>query len=142
MKTVILNIKLLAQIQRHAEVEYPHECCGFILGKEDDNHLLAEEYLSAINRHEENRERRFLIDPLAWQRAEDYADDQGLQLISIVHSHPDHSDQPSEFDRIHAWPGISYMILSICQGVINSQSVWWLRDDRTRFDAIDLEVGR
>ena len=37
----------------------------------------------------------------------------GLSIISIVHSHPDHPDRPSEFDLNHAWPGFSYIIISV-----------------------------
>ena len=91
------------------------------------------EYLPAANTKEENRERRFLIDPMAYQKAEDEADDRNLSVISIVHSHPDHPDKPSDFDRDHAWPGFSYIIISVQSGKAVSYRSWQLNEDRKFF---------
>ena len=70
---------------------------------------------------------------MAYQDAEDLADEKGLSIISIVHSHPDHPDKPSEFDRNHAWPGFSYIIMSIKKGVSAGYRSWKLDQDRTKF---------
>ena len=91
------------------------------------------EYLPASNTKEENRERRFLIDPMAYQKAEDEAEERDLSVISIVHSHPDHPDKPSEFDREHAWPGFSYIIISVQNGKAVSFRSWQLSEDRKIF---------
>jgi len=140
MSTLILPEQLSRLIQKHAEREYPHECCGFLLGNLQDALVHATEYLPVSNQKQENRERRFLIDPQAYQEAEDKADHKGLTLISIVHSHPDHTDQPSDFDRDHAWPGISYLILAVHRGQVISQRSWQLRDDRSAFDLETLRI--
>lgn len=118
----------------HAEKEYPHECCGFILGKIEDGISVATEYIACGNKKEGNRERRFLIDPMDYQNTEDYADDKGLEIISIFHSHPDHPFEPSEFDRSHAWPGFSYIIISIMKGKNAGFRSWLLKEDRSSFD--------
>ncbi|NOZ04187.1 MAG: M67 family metallopeptidase, partial [FCB group bacterium] len=130
MDTIHLNRSVVDDFLRHAAREYPHECCGFIIGTEDAETKRGLEYLPATNTKDANRERRFLIDPLAYQEAEDIADERGLSIISIVHSHPDHPDEPSEFDRDHAWPGFSYIIVSVANGKTKNYRSWQLTPDR------------
>jgi len=140
MKTINITQKIVDSFLSHGEKEYPHECCGFILGKFKDNESFGIEYLPASNVKEENRERRFLIDPLAYQKAEDEADDQGMSIISIVHSHPDHPDKPSDFDRDHAWPGFSYIIISVQKGRIASYRSWQLNENRKKFIEENIKI--
>ena len=140
MKTINITQKIVDSFLSHGEKEYPHECCGFILGKFKDNESFGIEYLPASNVKEENRERRFLIDPLAYQKAEDEADDQGMSIISIVHSHPDHPDKPSDFDRDHAWPGFSYIIISVQKGRIASYRSWQLNENREKFIEENIKI--
>ena len=135
MAGIILTKQIIDEFQSHGEQEFPHECCGFILGNfTSDDQGEALEYIPASNTKEENRERRFLIDPMAYQKAEDKADEQGLSVISIVHSHPDHPDKPSEFDREHAWPGFSYIIIAVHAGRAVSFKSWQLSQDRSHFN--------
>ena len=143
MKTIYLNNKIIKQFTQHGEKEYPHECCGFILGNFEGETSIGLEYISAYNTKTENRERRFLIDPTAYQKSEDKADELGLSVISIVHSHPDHPDKPSEFDREHAWPGFSYIIISVQNGKSVSYRSWQLEQDRKKFveEKIKIQKG-
>jgi len=135
MAGIILTKTIIDEFETHGEQEFPHECCGFILGKfTSEGEGEALEYIPATNTKEENKERRFLIDPMAYQNAEDRADEQGLSVISIVHSHPDHPDKPSEFDREHAWPGFSYIIIAVHEGRAVSFKSWQLSQDRSHFN--------
>ena len=138
----IINITedIIKQFEKHGEKEYPHECCGFILGSFIDKESMGVDYIPAPNIKEENRERRFLIDPMAYQKAEDESDERGLSIISIVHSHPDHPDKPSEFDREHAWPGFSYIIISIQDGNAVSFRSWQLNADRKFFIEENIKI--
>ena len=40
----------------------------------------------------------------------------GELVLGFYHSHPDHPARPSEYDREHAWPFYSYVIVAIEQG--------------------------
>ena len=140
MSVINLTNEIIQQYMKHAESDYPHECCGFILGNFADQDSTGTEYLPAANTKEENRERRFLIDPMAYQKAEDEADKRGLSVISIVHSHPDHPDEPSEFDRDHAWPGFSYIIISVQNGESISYKSWQLHSDRKFFIEENINI--
>ena len=133
MTNININEKIAKAFTTHGEKDYPHECCGFILGHFKDGESHGVEYMSAANVKEGNRERRFLIDPQAYQKAEDEADERGLSVISIVHSHPDHPDKPSDFDRDHAWPGFSYIIISVKNGIATSYRSWQLNENRKKF---------
>ena len=140
MTVINLTDKIVKQFKKHAELDYPNECCGFIIGSYKDTQSIGVEYLPADNTKEENRERRFLIDPMAYQEAENEADKRSLSIISIVHSHPDHPDKPSEFDREHAWPGFSYIIISVQNGDAVSYRSWQLYADRKFFIEENIKI--
>jgi len=140
MSAINLTQKIIDQFSAHGEAEFPHECCGFILGNFKGDESFSLEYLPAANTKEENRERRFLIDPMAYQKAEDEADERDLSVISIVHSHPDHPDKPSDFDRDHAWPGFSYIIISVQSGKAVSYRSWQLNEDRKIFIEENIKI--
>ena len=133
MNEIVLKQDIIDSFLKHGEKDYPFECCGFILGNFVGDNSVAKEYIAVPNTKEENKERRFLIDPAEYQNAEDVADEKGLSIISIVHSHPDHPHIPSDFDRDHAWPGFSYIIMSVAKGVAVSYKSWKLNQDRSKF---------
>ena len=140
MTSINITQKIVDTSISHGEKDYPHECCGFILGRFKDNESFGVEYLSASNVKNKNRERRFLIDPLAYKKAEDEAEMQGLSIISVVHSHPDHPDEPSDFDRDHAWPGFSYIIISLQNGKASSYRSWQLNKNRKYFIEENIKI--
>ena len=133
MTAINITQKIVDTFISHGEKDYPHECCGFILGQFKDEESFGVEYLPASNVKEGNRERRFLIDPLAYQKAEDEADEREMSVISIVHSHPDHPAKPSDFDLDHAWPGFSYIIISVKLGRAAGYRSWQLNENRSFF---------
>ena len=140
MATINISQKIVDTFISHGEKDYPHECCGFILGQFKDEGSFGVEYIPASNVKEENRERRFLIDPLAYQKAEDEADERDMSVISIVHSHPDHPAKPSDFDLDHAWPGFSYIIISVKLGRTTGYRSWQLNEDRSFFVEENINI--
>ena len=140
MSEIVLSKDIINTLLKHGEQDYPFECCGFILGHFKKDESFGVEYVAADNVKEENRERRFLIDPKAYQKAEDEADARGLSVISIVHSHPDHPDRPSDFDRDHAWPGFSYIIISVQKGNAVSYKSWQLNANREFFTEENIKI--
>ena len=135
MFELILSKTIVNDFLKHGELDYPNECCGFIIGEIlPKGKSIGKEYIPVKNSKTENKERRFLINPVAYQNAEDRADELGLSVISIVHSHPDHPDRPSEFDRNHAWPGFSYIIIAVEKGQVDSFKSWQLNEDRSKFN--------
>jgi proteasome lid subunit RPN8/RPN11 len=124
----------LGQIQDHAREAYPEECAGALVGIENGGIKVVVDVWRAENTHEEERSRRFLIEPLKVKKFEEQAEEQDMGLLGFYHSHPDHPAEPSEYDREHAWPGYSYVIASLGAENIEDMRSWTLRDDRSGYD--------
>jgi proteasome lid subunit RPN8/RPN11 len=137
---ILLPKKIIDEFNSQALEEYPHECCGFLIGDSVENGVEAEEYVTAQNSRIDNRESRFVIDPRDYLKVEYKADSQNRALIGIVHSHPDAPDTPSEYDRIHALVGFSYIIISTAKDKITGYSSWRLADNRKSFSKEEIEV--
>jgi proteasome lid subunit RPN8/RPN11 len=127
---------LLTQIHTHLEAGYPNEACGVMLGKDG----VVTEIVTAGNERTDSARNRYLIDPLAYMKIERSADKRGLQVLGIYHSHPDVAARPSQFDLDHAWPNLSYLIVSVCKGKAVETNSWLLREDRSQFDQEAVEV--
>jgi len=128
----------LSKIHRHAEADYPNECCGFFFGIENGNRQIQLVW-EVENSKEGDQRRRFQVDPKDYQKAEKYADDHGLTLLGVYHSHPDHPARPSEHDREVAMPWFSYIIISVQDGEVVDTSSWQLNKER-QFDEEKIEI--
>jgi len=131
------------EIRRHAEDEYPHECCGLLLGHfgVDALKTVAEIYPVSNAREDEARHNRSLILPQEYMRGERYARQHGLEVVGNYHSHPDHPAAPSQFDLDHAWPTWSYLIVSVYDGRARDLRAWEMKADRSRFDEEEITRG-
>jgi proteasome lid subunit RPN8/RPN11 len=146
----------LAAMHGHGEAEYPAECCGMLLGEASGEHKLVSEVAPLANlRHDprraqellplddperETERNRFLIDPKEQIRVEKDARARGLTVLGYYHSHPDHPARPSAYDREHAWPWYSYVIVAVGQGRASDTRSWVLAEDRSNFAPEALEV--
>ena len=121
----------LLAMRRHGARIYPDECCGALLGPASG--VVAEAY-PLDNTFPDTQRRRFLVGPDEYRRAEARATETGQQLIGFYHSHPDHPAEPSQFDLEHAWPNMSYVIMSVRQGQPKEVRSWRLKADRSAFE--------
>jgi len=135
-----LSKRLMREIETKAEESYPHECCGALLGKDDAGKREVLDVFPLVNRREDSPRNRFAITPEDFCAAEKAASDRGLELIGWYHSHPDHPALPSEYDREHAWPWYSYIIVSVADRKPGEMKSWRLADDRARFELEPIEV--
>jgi len=130
-----LSSELNNNIRSAGEATYPNECCGIILGEiKDDGTKIAKRTVE-INNSSENEEQyhRFLITPEEMFKAERIARAEKLEIIGFYHSHPDHPSKPSGYDKDHALPFYSYIIVSVDKGKAQILTSWELTDDRTDF---------
>jgi proteasome lid subunit RPN8/RPN11 len=130
---LLIETALLAQICRHGEAAYPEEGAGFLLGSDGDTRLVTSILPLKNNRQAEARRNRYLISPGDYLAAEKEAERTGSTLLGVFHSHPDHPDQPSDYDREWAQPWFSYLITSIYAGKTLESRSWRLEEDRSCF---------
>ncbi len=135
-----LTEELAQRIRRHAAESYPNECCGALLGRDREAGREVRDLFLLVNRREDSPRNRFSITPDDFRAAEKAAQQRGLELTGWYHSHPDHPAVPSEYDREHAWPWYSYVIVSVVARVPKEMASWRLADDRARFETEGIEV--
>jgi proteasome lid subunit RPN8/RPN11 len=124
----------VGHIHDHAKEAYPEECAGVLVGIDTGGMKIVVDVWRAENTHEEERSRRFLIEPLKIKEFEELAAERDMDVLGFYHSHPDHPAAPSEYDREHAWPGWSYVIASVSAENVEDMRSWVLKGDRSGYD--------
>ena len=95
-----------------------------------------------VNRRDDSPRNRFSVTSEDVRDAEKAAREKGIDVVGWYHSHPDHPAEPSQYDRDHAWPWYSYIIVSVANGKPQDMTSWRLTDDRAKFTPEDLEIPR
>ncbi len=133
----------LEAIRQHGEADYPHECCGLLIGLIDAQGAksVVETVPISNAREKEAKRNRFLIGPEKLLAGERLARQKKLDVVGFYHSHPDHPAAASQFDLDHAWPVYSYIIVSVNQGRAGDLLSWELKDDRSCFSSEEIEEG-
>ena len=124
---------ILAQIHANGEQAYPEEGAGFLLGSDGEARQVKAILALPNTREAEARHNRYLIAPKDYLAGELEADRLHMTLLGVFHSHPDHPDQPSEYDRDWAQPNFSYVITRVAKGKAESSRSWRLLEDRSAF---------
>ncbi len=124
---------LLEQIQAHGEEAYPEEGAGFLLGADGPTRRVKAILPLSNSREHSARHNRYLLTPQDYLKGESEADRLGLTLLGVFHSHPDHPNRPSEYDREWAQPFFSYLITSVHSGKAVESASWRLAEDRSAF---------
>src|SRR5260370_19508258 len=109
-------------LRQHGEETYPHECCGVLLGRFDDNG--AESVTKSVSRiarcgntRADSPHNRYNIDPRELIRIQREGRERGEDIVGFYHSHPDHPTQCSTTDLAEAhWLVSSYVISRVDMG--------------------------
>ena len=150
--TLKLSTSIAEKIRQHGAETYPHECCGALLGQDAApggtasvggvapfyRQVFALHPL--VNRRDDSPRNRFSVTSQDVRDAEKAAQDKGLEVVGWYHSHPDHPAQPSQYDRDHAWPWYSYIIVSVAHGQPQDMTSWRLCDDRSDFAPEEIGI--
>ncbi|MDR1811964.1 MAG: M67 family metallopeptidase [Candidatus Fibromonas sp.] len=122
-------------IRSEGQKAYPNECCGVMLGLIEDSGAKKVKKTQAIGNAQTDSEQyhRFLITPEDMLNAEQTARKMGLDVVGFYHSHPDCPAAPSDYDRDHALPFYSYVIVSVEKSEAKDLTSWELAADRTAF---------
>ena len=156
-----LNRDQVEAMHRHAREAYPDECCGLIIGpppaqgdKEENLSLSPCENVQN-EMHEKDPEiyprtarRAFLIDPFEFERIVRRAEEAGEVVRGIFHSHPDEDayfsqedvDAAVPFGDIPAFPDAGHVVMSVREGVVLGQKVYYWDAEQRTFVESDLEI--
>ena len=146
MNPIVLKPDDARQIEEEGAQAYPNECCGILIGRDLSDGTCVRRIVERLEPMQnvfdpDQQRRRFAVDPLALMRAEKASAADGMVVIGFYHSHPDHPARPSEYDREHAWPFYSYIIVSIAQGRAVDMTSWVLDEASQTFSRQDIEEG-
>lgn len=134
---------ILGELRRIAEAAYPHEAVVLLAGRESRGVRYFTKALKVGNASSlAERRRRYRIAPNEYTAAERLAEEAGLELLGVFHSHPDHPAIPSETDRAWAWPWFTYVVVSVNGGRAGECRAWRILEDRSAFEEEPLAVTR
>ena len=140
-----ISEECVEKIRAHGVDTYPDECCGALLGREADSTCEEGrprevlEVFPLVNQRKDSPQNRFSVSARDVIAAEKAALAQGLDVVGWYHSHPDHPAKPSVYDREHAWPWYSYIIVSVWGRVAREMTSWRLREGRDQYDEQEIE---
>lgn len=111
--TLVLPHHVRTRLDAWARAGYPDETCGLLIGRRAGDRIRVLRAVQARNLAREHRSDRFDLDPVAYVAADRDARAEGLAIVGVWHSHPDHPPVPSEADRGAAWANHSYLIATV-----------------------------
>ena len=136
-----LTKKIENEIRKAGADAYPNECCGILFGSEDGEDHVVTSFRAIENARESGEQyHRFLITAEDMMQAELEARKLDLEIVGFYHSHPDHPARPSDYDREHALPFYSYIILRVAEGRPEQMTSWRLQLSREAFDSEPFEI--
>lgn len=113
-----LSEQIYNTLRKHGEETYPHECCGVLLGRSQDDVNAVEDAVRAGNTRTDSAHNRYHIAPQELVKIQRQGRERGLDIVGFYHSHPDHPAQWSKTDFAEAhWLGCSYVITAVAKGV-------------------------
>jgi proteasome lid subunit RPN8/RPN11 len=112
---LMIPLKEYKALRQHGEETYPHECCGVLLGRMDEEGVRTVTSVArASNTRTDSAHNRYHIDPKELIRIQREGRARGEDIIGFYHSHPDHPAQWSQTDLAEAhWFSCSYVITSV-----------------------------
>src|SRR3954467_11293906 len=144
MNPLVLTPSQVQQIEAEGAQAYPNEGCVIMIGRDMSDGACARRIVDRLEPMANvfdaaQQRRRFAVDPLALIKAGKSASVDGKLVLGFYHSHPDHPARPSEYDREHAWPFYSYVIVSIAQGKPVDMTSWILDDQTQTFSRQEIQ---
>lgn len=131
-------------LRKHGEETYPHECCGVLLGRSEDDVNTVEDAVRAGNTRTDAAHNRYHIAPQELIKIQRQGRERGLDIVGFYHSHPDHPAQWSKTDFAEAhWLGCSYVITAVANGVAQQTNSFLLtgtNEDDKSFEDETIQV--
>jgi proteasome lid subunit RPN8/RPN11 len=148
---VVLPQEVHRFISDWADRAYPNEGCGLLIGRFNKNQkevvrfapltneLLTKTVTNATTLPAERQgagagKTEFVMDPGEFNRETLKAEKEGLDVVGVVHTHPDHPPRPSQVDAsqpfLAQWSNI---IVSVQKGTTKEMKSWFRETDNEPF---------
>ena len=139
---VTLTRAQLAAIERAAEVAYPEEACGLLVGRATPGEPYRVNAVEAsANVAEPPRTRRFEVDPKLRLRLERELRESPDSVIGVYHSHPNGAAEPSETDISMIFePDMVWLITAVADGRAGATTAWRPSEDSAAFRPLGLDL--
>jgi proteasome lid subunit RPN8/RPN11 len=109
---------------------YPREVCGLLVGSRSGDMTRVERAEPATNLEQERAADRYRLDPRDFLAIDAAARRDGLDVVGVWHTHPDHPAEPSSTDLQAAWPDYVYLIISVTRDETVQLRAWELSEGR------------
>lgn len=143
-ESVPLRASVLEQLRVHAVECVPEECCGLVVGNDLERYLRSVRCNNDMTaRHRENRnayprdgQSAFYMDPSDVSRVSREADEAGLTVSAIYHSHVGEDAYLSDVDLAYAeqpyplFPTADWIVLPVLGGAAKDPGIFRRRDGR------------
>ena len=144
---ILLSPAQSRQIAAAAEVAYPEECCGLVVGRLRENgdievmRVAPSRNIASDDAGSPRRRDRFEVDPelrFALMRETEGTD---LAIVGHYHSHPDHPPGPSAHDLASCFePELVWLIVAVEKGRAGEITAHRLDEKAGQFRAIPLKT--
>jgi len=157
--SVVIPQDVYQKISSWAEKAYPHEGCGLLIGRfgsdgkktvvrlaELKNTLLTNNTGNAPTLPKERQRAQagkteFVMDPQEFNKETLAAEKKGLDVVGIIHTHPDHPPRPSAIDAsqpfLAQWSNI---IVSVEKGKTKEMKAWFRETDDQPFSEEEIKI--
>jgi len=130
-------------LQQQAEIAYPFEGCGLLLGPLAKEKVVTRVVtLKNILRDEGRGRFDFSFSPQEFVQAQMAAEKEKLDVVGIYHTHPDHPPRPSKTDEgqpmLAGWINV---IASVHGAKFKEAKAWWREDDQNPFVETTLQTS-
>ncbi len=154
------------ELSRWSEKCYPYEGCGLLIGRfepggrrtvdrfhplknllrfreKTDPALFDAAAKTLGKRVETGGQFEFVIDPSEFNRAAASAAGEGLDVVGVLHTHPDHPARPSPTDAAQPLlAGWSNVIVKVDQGRFVEARSWFRAEDKDPFVEEPIEIAK
>ena len=129
------------RILAEAASAFPEECCGLLVGREDDGIAMVTRVVPSPNVATGDRTKRFEVSPQIRFDLMRELRGGNEEIVGHYHSHPDHPPVPSDHDAGQAWePDLIWLIAGRDADRQDTVKAWRFRPEAGGFGEIPLEV--
>jgi len=137
-QTAIFHQNTFEDMQKIAQIGYPNEICGLLLGSIGTQAWNIQQVRQVPNINNERAADRFQLDPNGYQAIDREIRGTDIEIIGVFHSHPDCPAKPSPTDLDNAWEGFLYPIISVCDGKVAAIHCWEPSESSGKFHPVQL----